>query len=201
MIEKYNLRFFKKRILIFVIVLSIIFLAVIGRLFYIQVYNGAYLQLKASEQWTRDLPLSAERGVISDRNGSSLAVSYTTYTIYTRAREIKDKNSVASFLSSKLDLDYISVLEKVGNSTVSEVLIKMQVDKNIAMEILKDYDGVYLSESISRYYPYGNLLTQVLGFTTIDNIGQAGIEAFCNQLLCGVRLFSDTKRFNRLRVI
>lgn len=186
MIEKYNLRFFKRRILSFVVVLAIIFLAVVGRLLYIQVFNGAFLQARANDQWTRNLPLAAERGAIYDTNGASLAVSYTTYTIYTRAREIKDPISTASLLSSKLGLDYVSTLEKVSNATVSEVMIKMKVDKKVAMDIFNaGHGGVYLSESVSRYYPYGDLLTQILGFTTIDNIGQAGMEAFYNQLLSG----------------
>lgn len=194
MVEKFNLKFFKKRIFLFVLVLVLIFCAIIARLLYVQVFNGAYLQAKATDQWTRDLPLAAERGSIYDTNGSSLAVSYTTYTIYTRAREIKNKNEVASFISSKLGLDYVSTLEKVSNSSISEVMIKMQVDKNVAIEIFNaGYSGVYLSESVSRYYPYGDLLTQILGFTTIDNIGQAGIEAYYNELLAGLSGYSQVQ--------
>lgn len=194
MVEKFNLRFFKRRIFLFALALILIFCAIIARLLYVQVFNGAYLQSRATDQWTRDLPLAAERGSIYDTNGSALAVSYTTYTIYTRAREIKDKNQVASFLSSKLGLDYVSTLEKVSNTSVSEVMIKMQVDKNISMEIFKaGFSGVYLSESVSRYYPYGDLLTQIIGFTTIDNIGQAGIEAYYNKLLSGVPGYSQVQ--------
>jgi stage V sporulation protein D (sporulation-specific penicillin-binding protein) len=153
----------------------------------VQVFDGGNLQARATEQWTRDLPLAAERGTIYDRNGSSLAVSYTTYNIYTRAREIKDPNAAASFLSAKLGLDYTETLEKVSNKSVSEVLLKMQVPKDIAISIFNaGLSGVYLSESVSRYYPYGDLLTQLIGFTTIDNIGQAGMEAFYNQILAGV---------------
>lgn len=194
MIEKYNLKFFNKRITIFIIILIILFCSVIGRLLYIQVFNGAYLQTKALDQWTRDLPLAAERGIVYDSNGSALAISYTTYTIYTRAREISDKHSVASLLSSKLGLDYMIVLEKISNVCVSEVLIKMQVEKEIAMQIFyAGHNGIYLTESISRYYPYGDLLTQILGFTTIDNIGQAGIEAYYNELLAGIAGCSQTQ--------
>lgn len=187
MIEKYNLKKFKKRILFFVLALIILFCCVVGRLLYLQVFKGGILQGKALDQWTRDLPLKAERGLISDINGSSLAVSYTTYNIYVRAREVKDSNAVASFLSDKLGLNFNQTLEKVSNNSVSEVLIKMQVEKEIANEINnKGFPGVYLSESVSRYYPYGNLLTQILGFTTIDNIGQAGLELYYNNLLSGI---------------
>ncbi len=187
MINKFNIRFLKKRVVFFSIALIILFCAVVGRLLYLQVFQGGVLQGKALDQWTRDLPLTAKRGEILDANGSSLAVSYTTYNIYVRSREVNDKAKVASLLSSKLGLDFNQTLEKVSNSSVSEVLIKMQVDETTANQIFNEnLSGVYLSESVSRHYPYGNLLTQILGFTTIDNIGQAGLEAYYNDLLKGV---------------
>ena len=101
MLDKFNLKFFKKRIFVFTVAVILLFCAIIGRLLYVQVFSGGILQGRATEQWTRDLPIAAERGTIYDTNGSSLAVSYTTYNIYVRSREVKDKNAVASFLSSK----------------------------------------------------------------------------------------------------
>ena len=188
---KFNIKFLKKRVLIFSIVLIVLFGAIVGRLLYVQVFKGGFLQAKATDQWTRDLPVVAERGTIYDRNGAALAVSYTTYNIYVRGREVKEGPSVANFLSQKLELDYNQTLLKVNNKSVSEVLIKMNVESDVAKEIYdKSYSGVYLSESISRYYPYGNLLTQVLGFTTVDNTGQAGIEAYYDELLKGVNGYS-----------
>lgn len=186
MVEKFNLKSFKKRIAIFSIVLIVLFCAVVGRLLYVQVFQGGILQARATDQWTRDLPISAKRGTIYDVNGSSLAVSYTTYNIYVRAREVENAQEVASYLSNKLGLNYETTLAKVSNSSVSENLIKMQVDSAIASEIYSEgLSGVYLSESVSRYYPYGNLMTQILGFTTIDNTGQAGLEAYYDELLKG----------------
>ena len=187
MLDKFNLKFFKKRIFVFTVAVILLFCAIIGRLLYVQVFRGGILQGRATEQWTRDLPIAAERGTIYDTNGSSLAVSYTTYNIYVRSREVKDKNAVASVLSSKLGLDADQTFEKVSNNSVSEVLIKMQVDKATAIDIFnQNLSGVYLSENVSRYYPYGNLMTQLLGFTTIDNTGQAGLEAYYNELLSGI---------------
>ena len=188
---KFNSKLLKKRVIIFSIVLIIAFVAIIGRLLYVQVFNGGNLQAKATDQWTRSLPVTAERGTIYDKNGSALAVSYTTYNIYVRGREIKDAPQVANFLSQKLDLDYNQTLLKVKNKSVSEVLIKMKVENETAMEIFnKSFSGVYLSETIGRYYPYGNMLTQIIGFTTIDNVGQAGIEAFYNDILKGIDGYS-----------
>ena len=189
--SKFNIKSLKKRVIFFSIALILIFCAIIGRLLYVQVFKGGYLQAKAMDQWTRDLPLTAKRGNIYDCNGSALAVSYTSYNLYVRGREVKDAPSVASFLSQKLDLDYNQTLMKIKNKSVSEVLIKMKIDKDVADEIFKKgYSGVYLTDGISRYYPYGNLLTQILGFTTIDNVGQAGLEAYYNDILKGVDGYS-----------
>lgn len=187
----FNLHKFRKRIVAVVIIISILLSLICVKLFYVQIIDGKNLQLKATEQWTRDLPLSAERGKITDRNGASVAISYTTYNLYVRGREVKDATKVAEFLSNKLSLDYMKTFEKVSNVNISEVLLKMQVKEEVAKEIYNEgLSGVYLSESVSRYYPYGNLMTQLLGFTTIDNTGQAGLEAYYNDVLKGVEGYS-----------
>ena len=187
----FNLHKFRKRIVAVVVILAVLMSLISLRLVYVQVINGGYLQMKATEQWTRDLPVSAERGTIKDRNGAALAISYTTYDIYVRGREVKDVNNTSKVLSDTLGLDYLKTFEKVSNVNISEVLIKMQVEKETAIKIYNSsLSGVYLSESNSRYYPYGNLMTQLIGFTTIDNVGQAGLEAYYNDILKGVPGYS-----------
>ena len=71
----------QKRLLAILMLLISIFIFLFGRLFYLQVFKAEFLQNMALEQWTRDLPINAERGTIYDRNGVVLAVSYTTYDI------------------------------------------------------------------------------------------------------------------------
>lgn len=184
---EYNLYSLRKRIFASICVISFIFLLLIIRLFYIQVLSATTLQAKAESQWTRDLPITAERGKIYDSNGAALAVSYTTYNVYTRYKEIKDLNAVALFLAKKLNMSYKTVHEKISNSSVSEVLIKLKVEQDVAEDILENnIKGIFLSENVTRYYPYGNLLTQVLGFTSIDNVGQAGLESYFNNDLSGI---------------
>lgn len=190
--KKFTLHSLQKRILAFSIAISFIFCALGLKLGIVQIINGGWLQAKAQDQWTRDLPLTAERGKIYDTTGASLAVSYTTYNLYTRAREIQDPIIVAKRLSQILGLNYIELYDKVCYAGVSEVLIKQQIESDLAQKIIEEeFKGVYLSETIKRYYPYGNLLTQVLGFTTIDNIGQAGIEQYFDNYLKGVNGYSQ----------
>ena len=134
------------------------------------------MQIKAVEQWVRTLPLTAKRGQIVDCNGNILALSSTTYDCYVRAKEIKEPAKVATYLASILSLDYESLYLKCRNVYISESLVKLQLDENTAKKIVeKNFDGVYLSENIKRIYPYGNSLSQVLGYLTSDSVGQSGV--------------------------
>lgn len=167
-------------------IVTFVFFVLIIRVFYLQNINSSNLQLKAVEQWTRMLPLTAKRGEIIDANGNVLATSTTSYDVYVRAKEVKSPALVASFLSEKLGVNYEKNLEKAQNITISESLIKLQVDEATAQSIVeKGLDGVYLSENIKRNYPYGKAMSQVMGFLTSDSIGQSGIESYYNNLLSG----------------
>lgn len=177
-----------------ILLLVSVFIFLFCRLFYLQVVNAEFLQSKALEQWTRDLPINAERGTIYDCNGVVLAVSYTTYDIFVRHSNVSNANEVASLLSNKLELDYNKVYAKVTNAKVSESLIKMQVESSVAKELKNSgVSGIYYSENSKRYYPYGDLLTQVLGYTTIDNIGQSGLELYYDKFLKGVDGYSEVQ--------
>ena len=181
----------QKRIISISIVLVFLACCLGIRLFFVQIIKGNSLQIKATDQWTRDLSLTAPRGTIYDSTGDTLAVSYTTYNVYVRAREVTFAEGVANVLSQLLDLDYEKTLPKVENKSVSETLLKMQVESDIAEQIYNlQLSGVYLSENVGRYYIYGDLMTQLLGFTSIDNVGQSGIEAYFNDYLTGVDGYS-----------
>lgn len=176
----------QKRIKAILLVLLIIFCILGVRLFFVQIINAKTLQNKATDQWTRDLKITAPRGNFYDCTGDTLVVSYTTYDIYARGREIKDPEQTAEILSSILNLNPQKTLAKVSQKNVSEVLLKMQVEAEIAEQIYQlKLDGIYLTENVGRYYIYGDLLTQILGFTSVDNVGQAGLEAYLDKFLVG----------------
>ena len=171
----------------FLLVISIFFVLII-RLFVIQIIQSNWLTSKAASQWTRDLPINAKRGNITDINGANLAESYSSYDVYVRASMVSEPVKVAKLLSQVIGLDYEDTFKKVTNTTVSESLIKLQLDDVSAKKIIDaNLSGIMLSENNKRYYPYGDLLTQVLGFTTIDNVGQSGIELYAEKYLKGVK--------------
>lgn len=189
--KPFSLYSLKKRILAVVLAISFVFCALVIRLFVVQIINGKDLQQRATDQWTRDLKIEAPRGKILDCTGSALAVSYTTYNVFVRPREIENPSYSAQLLAKQLNLDFESVYQKCRKKGISEMLIKQQIEADDAEKIYNlSLNGVYLVENSERYYPYGNLLTQVLGFTSIDNVGQSGVESYYNSLLKGENGFS-----------
>lgn len=181
----YNIKSLQKRFVATMLIIVLLFVLLLCRIFYLQIINGKHLQSLAAEEWLRDLPLSSKRGEIYDRSGVSLATTITTYDVYVRARNVKEPTELATALSKTLNLNYDKVYSKVTNTSLSEILIKMQVNEKDALSLTK-YSGVYLSQNVARVYPYKDLLTQVLGYCTIDNIGQAGLELYYDKYLKGV---------------
>ena len=183
----YNLFSFQKRVFIIMLAFVLFFSVIFVRLGYLQLVAGRDLQILASSQWLRDLPLAAKRGDILDCNGVLLATTETTYDIYVRARTVDKPSELAQLLSDKLGLDFDKTYTKVTNTSISETLIKLQVAEDVALSIVDSgLKGIYLSQNVGRVYPYSSLLTQVLGFCSIDNVGQTGLESYYNKYLKGV---------------
>ncbi len=177
----------KKRLLSLLVAAIFLLGVIFCRLFYIQIVWGKDLQAKAADQWTRDLPITALRGEITDTEGRLLVTSETSYGVYIRPQSVENAGRVAEVLSSELELDYDSVYAKATKRGVSEVTVKNSITAEKA-DALRGYDlaGVYLAASSSRSYVYGDFLSQVLGFVSSDNKGQTGIEAYYDKYLKGI---------------
>jgi len=177
----------KRRLLAMLLLITFIFCAVAGKLAYVMIVEGEKLQTRALEQWMRDVPLQARRGAILDRNGIVLADTSTLYTVFVRPNAVRDVTATADALASVLGLDRGKILEKIKGKRVSEITILKNVSKD-KMLALKDSGatGIYYSENNFRYYPYGDFMTQLLGFTNIDGDGQTGLERYYNEYLRGV---------------
>ncbi|MCH5155571.1 MAG: PASTA domain-containing protein [Clostridiales bacterium] len=182
----------RKRLLTAFIALIAVFAALFGRLFYIQVVDGGFLRAKAAEQWYRDLPLKATRGKILDANGNVLADSKDVFTLYARPNAVKDKPQTAKAISDALQLDYDNVLQQL-NTAVGEVTIKRKIDADVALELRRqNIGGLYYTLDTQRNYPYNANMSQILGFTNIDNVGQSGLESYYDKYLTGVDGFAYT---------
>ena len=166
--------------------ITFIFFIILGRLLYVQIAWGSDLKLKAQDQWNREIPIVASRGIISDTNGTVIVGNRTTYSVFLRPNAVKEKEYAATVLSGIFYLDPKTVLEKIEGNKVSEVTIARQVDRE-KIEKLVSYDlpGVYYSRDNTRQYAYNDALCQVLGFTSNDGSGLSGIEKYYDGILAG----------------
>ena len=168
------------------VAITFLFCFLFGRYLYVQVIWQQELAARALDQWTREIPLVAERGVITDRNGEVLVANDTAYTVYARANAIDDKERTARALSSALSVDEGELLAKLNTVRASEITVAKKIKKDaVATLTEQSLDGVYYSRDNLRYYPYGDLLCQTLGFTSSDNVGTTGIERYYEQYLAG----------------
>lgn len=195
----------QNRIKVVFIFMIFVFALILLRIFYIQVFQYNKLHKLATSLWNRNLPVTANRGRILDRNGKVLATNITTTTIYVVPNQIKDKESTASQLANILNADYDSILAHLNKRTYLEKLNPegRQLSSEIADQINDlNIDGIYLMKETKRYYPYGETLSHVLGYVGIDNQGLSGLELQYDKYLTGkdgsIKYISDGKG-NRLK--
>ena len=167
---------------------TFLFLFIVGRFLYVQVIWRDWLVYKALDQWTREIPIVAKRGVITDRNGTILVENDTAYTVFARSNAVKDKAGTAKQLAQILEIDEAKLYEKLTTVKASEITVAKRVDKEKISALAEvSLDGVYYSRDNLRSYPRGDTLCQVLGFTSSDNIGVTGLEKYYDETLSGTR--------------
>lgn len=192
----------KRKLLIALIVMIVLFGALIVRLYIVSIHNGEKYTEMASRQWSRSVSLRAQRGTLYDCNGTTLATSYTTYQVCVNPQAISDddRERIALILSTVLEQDYEKVYAKVCNTKKQQIKLKDQVDKEIVTQLSSQQlgSGVSYYSDVKRDYPEGALLSQVLGFTDIDGNGQTGVELTYNSYLKGVdgKQITETDRDN-----
>ena len=176
----------RKRLVIVMVLACSLFLGLIFRIGYLQLIKGEWLSTKASEQQTREIPIEAKRGTIYDTNMKELAVSVTKYTVWCKPVEVKDAKKTSEELAKILDEEYEDVYKKVNKTSMALVKVKRWIDDDSADKITKaGLSGIWVAEDNQRYYPYGNFASYVLGHTSADSTGVAGIELKYNSVLKG----------------
>lgn len=168
---------------------------VIGNLFRWQIVQGEELRSKAIDQSLQSTTVPAMRGTIYDATGTKiLAQSASVWTVVLEPNYLKDneelRRRVSSGLAAILEMDEEKIYEKTGESSYFSYL-KWRVETNIRDEInefLKNNkieNGVRMIPDYKRYYPYGTVASNVLGFTGSDSQGLEGLERYYDQELRG----------------
>ena len=164
------------------------------QLYNLMVVNYGYYSDLALRNQTRTTQVTPERGEIYDRNMNVLATSVGVENIYLNPRELRQSKANLQDISQKLgtilNLDPSWIAEQGNDITKRYKQIAARVEENIAAEVRgyiseNDISGIHLEPNTRRYYPYGNLAAQVIGFTNLSNVGSEGIEASYNSFLEG----------------
>ncbi len=198
--------FFKsidKRIRIVLLLVVTMFVVIIFKVAYVQLINYSKLNTLASDLWSRELPIAADRGRILDRNGVVLADNITTTSLVLIPNQISDKEKTSTLLAEILNVSKKEMDKHVYKETSIERVHPegRQLSYEVADKIASlKLDGVYLVKESKRYYPYGSSLSHVLGYVGIDNQGLSGLELEYDKYLTGengaIKYFSDAKGNN-----
>ena len=188
------------KIRLILVAFIMMFLVIVLRVMYIELIEYDKLSILANDLWSRDLPIQGDRGLILDRNGVVLADNITTTSLVLIPNQIKDKDLVSETLANILSVSKEEMDKHVFKKTSIERVHPegRGLDYETA-DLIESYDfsGVYLVKESKRYYPYGELLSHVLGYVGIDNQGLSGIELEYDEYLQGddgaIKYFSDAK--------
>ena len=198
--------FFKRvhiRIKIVFCIIALLFLLIIGKVFFIQVIDYKKLNKYASNLWGRNLPVEANRGLITDRNGVVLANNLTTSSlIFIPNQKRKTAKLIAEILNVDEDEIYKHVTKKASIERVHPEGRRLSYEVADKINDLK-LPGVYLIKESKRNYPFDTYLSHTLGFVGIDNQGLSGLELMYDKYLTGsygaIKYFSDAKG-NKLKL-
>ena len=196
-------RVIQTRSFVLMLIMGIVmFVLLFFRLFDLQIKRHEELQGMAVSQQTRRTVVTASRGTIYDASGNILAISTSAETIILSPMEINNalkdtehpvswtKDSLAAGLAEILDKDAASIRKRMDNEDSQYELIKLRADEDVAAKVREyveenDISGVHLVADTKRYYPYGSLAAQVIGFVGDDNTGLYGLEAYYEDELEG----------------
>ncbi|GGM20570.1 stage V sporulation protein D [Paraliobacillus quinghaiensis] len=189
----------RKRIVTVFLFAFLFFVVISIRLGYVQFVLGAELMEKAQASWSRDIAFEAERGKILDKNGMILAENVSAPTVMVVPRQVTNPEETANALGKILGITKEEMLEQVTKQTS---IVRFAAGRKISEEQADaiqtlGLDGVYIAEDSKRYYPNGEYLSHVLGFSGIDNQGLMGLELYYDDNLSGEKgslsFYSDAK--------
>ena len=178
--------------LVAVLMCCICFAGLAARLLYLQLFSGGWYTDRALGQQLRDTVVPADRGRIYSADGVLLAANSSCWTLRASPREMPaDKLELAAKgLAEILELDEAKLLEKFSDRASNDCLLRYRVERDTA-DAVRDFceangiTGIRINQDSKRWYPQGEFLASVLGFTNVDNAGVSGLELKYNDVLTG----------------
>ena len=178
--------------LVALLLCGVCFAGLCARLAYLQFFAGEWYTQRALAQQLRDTVVPADRGRIYSADGTLLAANSSCWTLRASPREMPEEklSLAAQGLAEILDLDEAKLLEKFSDRRSNDCLLRYRVERETA-DAVRDFceangiTGIRINQDSKRWYPQGEFLASVLGFTNVDNAGVSGLELKYNDLLTG----------------
>ncbi|HEV7803673.1 MAG TPA: penicillin-binding protein 2, partial [Burkholderiales bacterium] len=153
------------------------FIALVLRAVYLQGLHNDFLQAKGESRYSRVLSLSATRGMIVDRNSEPLAISTPVESVAASPSDTEMTATQLAKLARMLEMDGAEVTRRLADTKRDFVYLKRQLPPEQAAKIVElNIPGVFLQREYRRYYPAGEVMAHLIGFTDIDEKGQEALE-------------------------
>ncbi len=161
--------------------------ALLARAVHLQVFNKDFLNKQADNRHLRTERITAHRGSIIDRNGEPLAISTPVDSVWANPQELAAAVDRVPELARVLDIDPDQLMRRITRSLDKEFLyLKRHLSPELADKVTAlNLPGVNALREYRRYYPAGEVTGHLVGFTSIDDEGQEGLELAFNHWLAG----------------
>ena len=185
-------RAFRRRARMIAVLFCAVCFGLAVRLFFLQLHSDGWYADRALGQQLRDTVVPADRGKIYSADGLLLAANSSCWTLRASPREMPEAklSLAADGLAEILELDRAALLEKFSDRRSNDCLLRYRVDRDTADRV-RDFceangiTGIRINQDSKRWYPQGEFLASVLGFTNVDNAGVSGLELKYDDLLTG----------------
>ena len=163
-------------------------LVIVWKVANLHITERDFLQEQGDRRTIRTVPLVANRGLITDRNGEPLAVSTPVQSIWVDPSKISDDSESIKTLAENLELNEEVLIQNLKlKSNLKFHYIKRRLPPSEAEKILRlSVEGVYSQQEYQRFYPQGEVAAHLVGFSNMDDVGQEGLELTYDSWLKGV---------------
>jgi cell division protein FtsI (penicillin-binding protein 3) len=175
---------YRSRLLMLLVAIG--FLMLVGRALWLQLVRTDFLQRQGESRYGRTIELPASRGKVLDRNGQVLASSLPARAVWASPEDVRATPAQLAELSKLLQVPVPELERRVVAPGKTFVYLKRQVEADVAEKVRElAIPGIHQRREYKRYYPEGEALAHVVGFTNVEDAGQEGIELAREQELAG----------------
>jgi cell division protein FtsI (penicillin-binding protein 3) len=182
--SSYSLR---KRLMAITVVFGVFGVLLLARAAHLQLISPGFYQQQGDARFLREVPIATSRGMITDRNGEPLAISSPVESVWANPKELLQHADRLPELADALAIPQDVLTQRIAQRADKEfVYLRRHMNPEVADAVVDlGVPGVYSQREFRRFYPHGEVMAHVLGFTNIDDRGQEGLELAFDAWLTG----------------